>query len=391
MANIMDYLAWRGDITVAASPMGEVDSLILCNLSCIDLTDFAPGKDSTQSASIGELSEKYFSGRENEKMRLGALQPETALPMFKELKNHARFKDMRISDYVNKVDGKGEEQFCAMCVSPGDGVITVIYRGTDDTIVGWKENFNMSYLASVPAQRDAAKYLTEIARKYSGPIRVAGHSKGGNLAVYAAANCEKSFTERIVEIYNYDGPGFRRAVMEQEGFSAITGRVKTIVPQSSVVGMLLEHGERYDVVKSTASGVYQHDGFSWEILGTKFIHLETVTESSRYIDRTLSKWLEGLTEQERRQFVDTLFLLLESTGAKTLTELSEGGIKQAIALAENMRQMDENSKAMMRKAMKLLLKSAAPRFELPKNNKLLAEKIRIKKKIPIKKGENPAR
>ena len=363
-ADIIEYLKWRGDLPLSVSPMNEVDFMILCNVICVDMTPFFTEKE--KSLTIGEISEKYFSSGADEKARLGALQPEKVLSMFKMLKDTPRFSNMSVSDYIYKIDSVAEEQFCAMCVDLGDGTRAVIYQGTDDTIVGWKENFNMSFLDSIPAQRDAAAYLEMIAGKYPEPIKLAGHSKGGNLSIYAAVHSIPEVLSRIIVIYNFDGPGFRREVIDTEHFVAIRDKLRSIVPQGSIIGMLMEREENYDVVRSDASGVYQHDGFSWEIQRDHFVHMETVTEGSKYLDKTITGWMNSLTIEERRDFIKDFFEVLSSTGAKTLSDLARGGFREFAALAENMNKLDDKKKDMMKRVMKMFFRSAVPKLTMPK-------------------------
>jgi hypothetical protein len=212
-------------------------------------------------------------------------------------------------------------QFCAMTFRLSDGSLFVAFRGTDDTIVGWKEDFNMTFLSHIPAQERAAAYLNYVASCHKGPIRTGGHSKGGNLAVYAAAKCGDLLQRRIVEIYNQDGPGFSETMMNDPGYRNILPKVRSYVPQSSVIGMLLEHEEPYTIIKSNQIGIMQHDPYSWQVLGANFLQVEELTADSRFLDRTFKNWLSQMSNEERSAFFDTVFELLESTGAERAGEI----------------------------------------------------------------------
>ena len=185
----------------------------------------------------------------------------------------------------------------------------------------------MSFMQPVPAQLEALAYLERVAPHLSGDFFVGGHSKGGNLAVYAAVKCNPEWQGRIRYAYNNDGPGFDRAFVEGNDYKNMSGKLRTVVPQSSVVGMLLEHEELYEVVKSRASGLLQHNAFSWEVLGPSFIHLNTVTEESRLIDRSLKEWMSQMSPEEREHVVDSIYETLSAVGATTLTELTSEKIK----------------------------------------------------------------
>jgi hypothetical protein len=193
--------------------------------------------------------------------------------------------------------------------------------------VGWKENFNMSFMMPVPAQLEAVAYTEKIAEALSGDLYLGGHSKGGNLAVYAAVKCDPKIKSRILGVYNNDGPGFDALFIEGADYQSMRGKIRTIVPHSSVVGMLLEHEDHYEVVKSNATAIFQHDALSWEVLGSQFINLDTVTQESRLIDQTLKTWMNGLSVEEREHIVDALYETLAQTNYKTITELTSDKVK----------------------------------------------------------------
>ena len=195
-----------------------------------------------------------------------------------------------------------------MTILPGDDTVFVVYRGTDYSLVGWKENFNMCFMDDVPAQLEAATYLTRVAAAFPDKeLRVSGHSKGGNLAVYAAAMCPKEVQDRICVVYNHDGPGFRNTVLEREGYQNMLPRMRTFLPQFSVVGLLLEqHGEGI-VIHSNESGIMQHEPYSWEMIGADFVKQEGLVEKSYFLDNTMSLWMEGLSEAQREHFIDTVY------------------------------------------------------------------------------------
>ena len=199
-----------------------------------------------------------------------------------------------------------------------DGSAFLAFRGTDLTLVGWKEDFNMSFQDIVPAQTEAAEYLKEFAAVFDGPLYLTGHSKGGNLSVYAAATASLDVQERIRAVYNYDGPGFGQSMMGSEGYLRMIPRIQTYVPESSIIGMLLEHEEPYSAVKSTQVSIFQHDVFTWEILGPDFILAPGVDAHSRQMNVAIKTWLEGMSRQERMDFVDTLYSILSVGGAKNV-------------------------------------------------------------------------
>ena len=236
----------------------------------------------------------------------------------------ARYGSLLLSAYEDHTDEGTQKQFAAVTVHLDPEHIYVAFRGTDDTLVGWKENFNMSFLNAIPAQLDAVAYLERVAKAVpQANIYVGGHSKGGNLAIYAAVYCNRAVKSRILHVYSNDGPGFRPQVIQSEEYKEMQERISKIVPQSSVVGRLLEHDERYIVISSRASGLWQHDGFSWEVGPYAFVPAPALTKESQVIDRSLRKWIGEMSAEQRQELTDALYSILTTTNAKTLTELTQ--------------------------------------------------------------------
>ena len=363
MANMFDYLTWRGDLTLSQSPFQDVDSLILSTLAYVFFDGIVP-ESGEETITIAQASELYFA------------RPQTAwrsrveqdLELLAYLAESERFSKMELCGYVNRLDFAAEKQFSALTIQTGDDMAFVAYRGTDSSSVGWKEDFNMSFMDTVPAQQDAGIYLCQAAEHFGGKLRVGGHSKGGNLAVFAAAMCPKDVQERIVAVYNHDGPGFREGMLQREGYRAILPRVQTFVPRSSVIGMLLEHEEEYTVIQSSQKGIMQHDPYSWEIIGKDFVRLEALSEESRLLDKTVKAWLNGLPEEQREKFVDTVY---EGISVLPMDEFGEIQIspKGALQALRAWGDEDVETKKLIGDSLKLLIQAARKTVEeytLPK-------------------------
>ena len=305
MADIFDYLLWRGDLSMDAVPPNAVDTLILSELSYIDFAGLVPG-DFLHPVPLKVAAEAFAAlpDREdrNRVKQDGALLAACA--------RTARFAELKLCFYRSELLPQIQSQFAAVTWLLPGGAAVITYRGTDLTITGWKEDFNMSFQTQVPAQEKALWYLEAFARVHTGPIHLAGHSKGGNLAVYAGAKAQPELQERILSVHNHDGPGFHSAMLRDPGYRAILPRVRTFVPQSSVVGMLLEHEEPYTVVRSRQLSLLQHEPYSWEVLGGDFVRMEEIDENSRFLDQTIKTWLSGTSMEERNAFVDALYELL---------------------------------------------------------------------------------
>lgn len=354
MANILDYLAWRGDITLAQSPFNPVDSLILSVLSYLPFDGIVPAQFDKKGPTIA-AAHSEFAARDQAGLPIRA---DDDVQLLAALATSARFSGMRLSGYAGKLSEARQEQFAALTIQTGDGCTYVSFRGTDHSLVGWKEDFNMSFMSPVPAQRDAVAYLEGAARHIRGPFRVGGHSKGGNLAVYASAFCDRRIQKRIVGVYSNDGPGFDESVISTQGFRDIKERVSAFVPQSSIIGMLLEHTERYVIVHSNQKGIMQHDPYSWSILGRGFVVMDTVSNSSLFIDKTLTQWIKSMDPAQRARFINALYEILSATDIKDITELPTDWFKRARSAGEALRSIDDDTRKALLQTLRLLFHAA---------------------------------
>ena len=295
MADLFDYLLWRGDLGMDVVPTNPVDTLILSELSYLGYEGLVPG-DFLHPVPLRVVAEAFLALPDSDKRIHLKKDPELLAACAKT----KRLGELRLVFYRDELLPEMESQFAAVTwLLPGGSAI-VTYRGTDTTLTGWKEDFNMSFQDSVPAQEKALWYLEAFTKVHSDmPLMLVGHSKGGNMAVYSAARCQPEIQERITAVHNHDGPGFQAAVIREPGYRAILPKVRTFVPQSSVVGMLLEHEEPYTVVRSRQLSLLQHDPYSWEVLGGDFIRVEEVDENSRHLDATIKTWLSQTSIQER--------------------------------------------------------------------------------------------
>jgi hypothetical protein len=257
-----------------------------------------------------------------------------------------RFRDIRLTYYVNHFDPAIDKQFSAVTFLLPDGSAYVAYRGTDTSFVGWKEDFNMAYLSPVPSQQDAVQYLCDVARLLprAAKIRAGGHSKGGNLAVYSSVHCNPAVQKRIAGVYNHDGPGFKESLFETPEFLRIESRIHTSLPESSLVGMLLQHHGEYKVVKSSRHGVMQHDPFSWYVGEDDFCFAEKLNRGAVQRNGALAEWLGALTDENRKRLTDALFEVLGATKADSLMELSGGWQKGAAAMLGAVKNIDADSR-----------------------------------------------
>lgn len=338
MAGIINYVAWRGDLSFEASPFNPVDNLILSRLSYINFDDLE--KD---GESIGSVASRYVDS--SEKMKLGIFVTGKTKPLFQAVGNSERFKSLILKDYVSIINEKVELQFSAITIELNEETAYIAFRGTDDTLVGWKEDFNMTFMDEVPAQLEALAYLEKVVGKHNyKKIYIGGHSKGGNLAVYSAVYLNEDFKQRISAVFNNDGPGFKNTLLTTPQYKEIENRIITLIPQSSVVGLLLEHEEKFRVIKCRQPGIMQHDGFSWEVLGNDFVYLPKLDEDAQIFDITMKKTLEKMSPDQKEAFSNVLFEVLTVNESKTLTDLSGGGLGNFFKMTNNYNNLDEITK-----------------------------------------------
>ena len=382
MANIEDYIKWRGDLSFEQDPFNEVDGLILTQLAYLDLDGMVPAWNEKSSVSMAKLMEKYWLKFPPAEMpeKIGIVRNPAKL--FGLLKESRRFSELVFANYINRIDEEKQEQFSAMTAWIPDGSIYVIYRGTDATMVGWRENLNMSYLDQVPAQLEAVNYLERIFEWTNFKLRLGGHSKGGNLAVYAAMHIGGEIADKILSVDNYDGPGFREAITKHPKYSQTMEKVRTYLPESSVIGRLMEHSEKYRVVKADAIGLWQHDAFTWQVEGGSFVYAKELDTSSDMVELTVKQWLEKTDESERKEFIDTLFAVLAAAKIETVTDLTNMKWKDAAEFLKAMTNLDDRQKKEFLRVLNLFWKEAAEVVGKEVGDNLLEKNEGIKLPLP---------
>ena len=316
MTNVLDYIKWRGDLTFSQDGPNAVDALIFSALAYIRYGGAVEEKPE-EPVTIREAAEAFFDrGDYDERVRA-----KNDLELLRLAAGSTRFGLARICRYTDLYIPEEETQFAAMSFLLDDGTAFLAFRGTDETLVGWKEDFNMSFQETIPSQRLAQQYIAEFAEQFSLPMRICGHSKGGNLAVFGAAKSGLEVQARITQVYNNDGPGFTEFLMGDPGYRKMVPKIRTFVPQSSVIGMLLEHEEPYTIIRSNQVSILQHEIYSWEVVGKCFVPMEEITADSRFLNLTIKHWVNQMTVQERNQVVDTLYVLLSSGDVKTASDI----------------------------------------------------------------------
>ncbi len=396
MANVFDYLRWRGDIGFDTLPINEIDALIFCELSYIFFEDIVPDEG---SITLAEAAGIFFKNNEGKEIKLGEIVPREIVDLFRLAAETERFASVPMTKFINIIDDIRVEQFCALTFLPTERDIFIAYRGTDDTITGWREDFRMAFSSPIPAQERAEEYLSSAADN-DRSIFLGGHSKGGNLALWSALTAPDAVCGRIRQVYNFDGPGFLENVWEERGYERIADRITTVIPTGSIVGMLLKYHANYRVARSSAKKyIYQHDALTWEVMGAEFVCDEDVAPEIRRVNDVVDKWLCSMDPREREDFIEGFFDILCSANVKTLTELADnpGAVLKAFsgidpetrqALYTGIKFLVDESRSSVTEQFRALIKKNEPEEEKPKPEPKKVKKVIKKKKIIPKKCRN---
>ncbi len=320
MANIFDYLDWRSDLLLSYDPFNDIDNLVLSELAYVDFE----GVLGLEDQKVNEVAKKYFEIHSKKEIEKRKTFYHSAPFLLEKLKKSKRFKEMVFHHYVNQIDGTKSLQMSAITFVFSD-FIYVAYRGTDDTLIGWKEDFDFSYKNETEGQKLALAYLEEVAQSFHQKIYVGGHSKGANFALYAAMHCSKDVQARIKKVYFNDGPGFL-AEEWKDCDEKFLKKVKRIGPENSTIGVLLENPIRCNHCKSDQKGLMQHDLLSWQVLGN---HLVTShqTKISQLFEKTIDEWIKDVDLENRKKFVDNVFEIFENAEIYCLEDISKHQIQ----------------------------------------------------------------
>lgn len=339
--NLAQYLREFGDKTFREVPFSEVDALLLAQFSYLKMEGIVPGFGKAPGMTWAQMREH----EDFEKLFTDPLYGKVHRKMFELVAKSRRYRQVKINYFTEWFDEEQEVQFAAVTFVLGATSFFISYRGTDETIVGWKEDFNMGFMESVPAQRRALAYLKGVARyTESGRLILGGHSKGGNLAIFAAARAPQQIQRRIRRVYSFDGPGFHRGFYERDGFLRIEPKYCKIVPEQSLVGFLMTNYRRYRVVESYKRGFGQHDLMQWKIQKGKFIYRRDVYRRSSRKTGMINAWIDSLNAEQISLFVETVYELLVTASVKSVVDLFKAPFRLVRRIMQNFRNMDRERK-----------------------------------------------
>ena len=360
MKYLTQYIETYGNLNFEEKEFNEIDALVFSQLAYIDYKDII---DESSKAYISDAAMKFFLLHSDEAIENMIGISQKAATLLKECAKSRRFSEVRICNYVNNVNDEIDKQFSAVnFILPG-GHLVVAYRGTDITVTGVKESAMLSYMFPVPAQIEALYYFQETGLRSTGKITLCGHSKGGNLAVFAGVNCANSMKKRIENIYEFDAPGFPKWFFERYDFQEIKDRIHLITPQSSIIGRLLFHDSTPEIVHSDASsGLKQHSVSTWEILGDKFVYEEAYDSSSDLMNKYFNNLLDYIGEDDQELFYNTLEYLANEMGIKDYNDLKGFDIRRAITLINSLTTLNDEQKERFNKILKTLTSDFAKEY-----------------------------
>lgn len=339
---ILDYIKDNADKDFDELPFNEADNLMLCQLSYLDYTDFVPGlnvekqsvylRDIYADPNYDNLFKKYWYVENNKELIEG-------------LVNSKRFGDLKLNFFVDVYNEEKDAQFAAVTYIYDNSDVFIAFRGTDATLVGWKEDMKLAYSKPTRAQELALGYLTEVVHKIAGSFRCGGHSKGGNLAVYSCMMANEDITNRLIKVYSNDGPGFRPEIIANSNMSVIKDKIYKFIPRESIVGIIMNEDDDFKIVDSTTIGTLQHNLYTWKCdENGNIITCNDMSVIKKTYDNVLNQWIYSLSVEEIDAFIDGVFEILSSKDAKNVFDLIVDPIKTISAMSVTYKNLSEESK-----------------------------------------------
>lgn len=373
MKNMLDYIKEFGHVSFEERAFSEIDALVLTELEYLPLEKVVPSDENGENfVTVKEIAE-YMQEHKQELFDENPMMiTEERHEVSQVIADAPRFQSLKFFGVVSEWDKDTTKQFAAVTVEVEPSVRLVVFRGTDETLIGWKEDFLMTYSPLVAAQTDAKEYLAKQASLWGGNLMISGHSKGGNLAIYAAATQEEDVQLRIVDIFCFDSPGLYRSVLETKGYQNIVPLAMRYIPQDSLVGLMLESEVPYVIVKSNATGAMQHSAMTWEIEDGQFIKMEKLTKNSQLNDQTFKKWTESVSDEELELFWNVFFELLFSVGIDTVNDLYGQFMHYVQEFLKAAGDMDEEKRELLTRIALLLVST---RFEVWKDSLDMSEMV----------------
>lgn len=376
MSDFFDYLNWRGDIPFSQVPFNKIDALLLAHVA-YSVFDGVVNESFSERKTFSQVAKDFSAAPDYEqRINIGFLINKRTTELMFKCAESERFRNVELCGYKNIYDEEKVEQFAAVTYLIEQKPVVVL-RGTDDTIVGWKEDFNIAWQPQIPAQKDALEYFDEVSKAFDEDLILAGHSKGGNLVINTAVNCSVKLQKRIKAVYNFDGPGFSKDFYKKEEYKTVEERIFSFYPSFSVVGMIFHHPEKFEIVESDGFAFWQHDAMNWQILGGNFVNAPGFTDESRLFYKAFNQWVDKLNNEQKKNFVETMFGILEASGAKTNNEIEKNAIQATAKMVAAYAGLDKGKRKELKQIVSLFKDVIVDDIPIFKPLVLLKNNLRI--------------
>ena len=339
--NIFDYIKKNGCYTFEELEFNVVDNFIFSALTYSDLGSYV-SENRFNKRTISDVGNDFFKDFDKKQKNITAIR--VGIKVLREIKDTRRYKNLLLYNY--SYIGNDKQQFCALTIEINKKLVYVSYEGTDELISGWHEDFEMAYMFPVLSQRRAIDYINRHFLFNNQSIILGGHSKGGNLALVAGMYANFWVKDRIINIYNNDGPGLRKKEIESKYYKSIAHKLVSIIPNYSMIGLLLRHNNNFRVVKSTKKSIYAHDMATWIIEDTDIKEVK-LSSFSKYLDDSMINWLNKYNDDERKKFVDSLFMVFDRASVDSLVEVLNNK-KLILKLILETKGIDKKTKGMLK-------------------------------------------
>ena len=322
MGNLITYVQQYEAQTFQEKLVTDIDILVLTEIAYLPFDEIVSSSfEEKTTISLNQLGKEFETIKEKEHKNNPFMITKERIQLLDVVSKSPRFKDVKVFGFMNDIDDELTKQFAAVCYQWEEESRWIIFRGTDESLTGWKEDFMMTYSDLIPAQIDAIEYLRKQAEFFSGSLNISGHSKGGNLSLYASAMQEEDIQHRIQQIYCWDAPGVHRSILNTEGYQRVVSKAKRYIPQDSIVGLMLESQVPYHIIESQGSGISQHSALMWNIEDDHFVELTELTRNSQLTDQTFKQWTEVVSDEDLKLFFDTFFELIFEMGVETVNDV----------------------------------------------------------------------
>lgn len=350
LKNLFDYLTYYGNLSFDEYAFNEVDSLILSLLSYVKFNQIVPnGKN--DFIYLEEACFKFLKKYSEKDFKKEDWLFPNSYKLMEVLQYSKRFYHTKLYHLVSSVDSNG--QFGALTIRLSNHITYISFEGTDSNVVGWKEDFQIIYQFPISSQKLAQEYFNQTIRLFDRQIYVGGHSKGGNLAMYAYMYGNEKWKRKVKQVYNFDGPGFLDDVVHSKAYEEMSKKLTVVVPKESVIGMILGN-EHFHVVNSSAHAVLQHDGYTWECFGGRLV-TSTLSKKSEKLKNNLQEYLRAMSEEEKKSFVETFFAIFEKTKITNIMQLKELKISTLLNLMRELKNIPSSTKRNLIALLRMLI------------------------------------